>query len=357
MAEATNNPKGKKGSTLLIVLLIVLLVGLGFGAWSLLKPKSSDGGGDDEEGGSGAKGRSNKSNSSLFTGMTEDEIRELLNLNTQYQTPDDDKGTITNPWFINDPKFQEEIDKMYLLLQQSTERMDWIRAKYDIGKIMIGNNSDQNQAIKELFGKLQNMDLSGPKYYLSFPVYGTSEPNGKVYRQDLQDLLNAGWQGLNLTDLRNSNEPWWLDHIGLNLLVGTTVSNTPSTHNVWMSWAPRTELDFFKRFNGHWVSDQQLADSFVNKNNNQQAVSKTHPDARAAYCAGHMYTFAGNWVKEIDRLDKVTRWEALRKLMAPKDKNGSGMYVTFIDPNDATKNYAPDYNVDTDKEDTDPVAP
>lgn len=326
-------PTPKKGvSTGLIVILIVILIGGGVGVFFALKPKKdqpegSSAGNSNEEG--GAEGRDISDHQFQ---LTPDFIASVLA--QQKPSPTTGKGSSPdNPLYYKSNQALELIANTAQDMQLHEATMNIIRANYDIGKGMMAANSEQQECIDELFSKLLNVDLTSDpdRRYLAYPVYGTFEPQGKKYRAELQNLVNAGWEGLNLTDLRDGSSPWWCQQIGLNLLVGTTVYNTPTTHNTWASWAPRSELNFFKKFNQMWVDDKDLADVYLNRNNSQQVVGKTHPDARAAYCATGMYEFVRRWISEIDRLDEMTRFEAFKWLQVP-DENDVRWYFTYINP-------------------------
>ena len=338
-------PKDKKGpSTLLIGVLIVLLIGTALGAYFYLKPKTEDSDeegttADEDEDEGGASGREVADNHFEFT---PDQIAAMIANTEITPTPGKPGESPENPIYIKDPTYLAAVEKMAISLQVEGGNngvMDAIRSSYDIGQPMMGRDQAEQECIEELFEKLPNVDFSQnpDRKYLAFPVYGTDEINGSVYRAELQSIIDSGWQGLNLTKLRHNNHPGWCKEIGLNLLVGTTWSNTPTVNHVRMSWAPRSELDFFKKFNRCWVADAHLADKYVNKNNSNQIVlSATHPDARAAYCATAMFEFVQRWIREIDRLDEVTR-EAAAKALAYSEDNPTGWHVTLINPNTGTK--------------------
>lgn len=341
---ATAQPKPNKSpSTLLIVVLIIVLIGGGVGAYFLLKPKADDGGnnsnnnnnnGDDE---GGANGR-NVTNHRFP--LTPEQIAALVESQAPGPTPGKVGSSPTNPIFYRDPEFLIAIEEEAKRMQSETssEQMDAIRALYNIGEPMMGRDVPEQECIEHLFSQLPNVDFtSNPnRKYLQFPVYGTYEPKGRRYRAELQNIVNSGWQGLNLTHLRDDQAPWWCEEIGLNLLVGTTWSNTPSVHNTIVSFAPRNELDFFKKFNRHWVDDRYLGDKYVDKRNSSLMILlyENNPNARAAYCATGMYQFVIRWIAEIDRLDKMTKKEAFENLITvkPDDPDHKTWYVTYRNP-------------------------
>jgi hypothetical protein len=338
------NPK-KAPSSLLIGVLIVLLVGLGIGVYFSLKPKTKDlddetsgnddGSGDDDE--NPANGR-NVTNTRFP--LTPDQIAALIASSAPAPNPGEKGESPTNPIYYKDPDFLEAVEEEAKKIQVETSsgRMDAIRALYDVGETMMGRDSDEQECIEELFGKLPNVDFtSNPnRKYLTFPVYGTYEPRGRKFRAELQNIINSGWEGLNLTKLRDDDSPWWCKEIGLNLLVGTTWSNTPTTHNVQFSFAPRSELDFFKKFNRYWVDDAFLADKYIDRDNKNIVVRSIdlswYTNARAAYCATGMFEFVKRWLTEIDRLDVVTRKEAFESLIKTPENPTGTWYVTWINP-------------------------
>lgn len=334
--QVANLPLKKGVSTGLIIALIVILIGGGIGLFFVLKPKNgndnTDTEGTDDSTDTGAEGRDI---SSHYAQLTPAQIAALMASYKQDPPPSGKPGSsANNPLYYKSNQAEELVAKTAQDMQRDAPSMDIIRSKYDIGKTMVGRNDDEGECIDELFSKLSEVDLTSDpdRRYLSYPVYGTFERDGPLYRAELQNIIDSGWEGLNLTRLRDSDKPWWCEKIGLNLLVGTTVSTTPTVHNTWMSFAPRTELDFFKRFNHHWVADQHLAEKFVDKRNSQRVVlSAADPNARAAYCAGNMYQFVLRWIGEIDRLDEVTRAEAFKFLSQP-DENGNRWYFTYINP-------------------------
>jgi len=226
----------------------------------------------------------------------------------------------TKPFYIEGTRARALIVAKAEHLQSKVHVMDIIRAKYDVGKELINFNTDTQKSIDSLFSKVPGVDVTShpAKRYLTFPIYGKHESQGPPLRTDLQKLIDRGFRGLNLSKKRDLSKPWWLPSIQLNLLLGTTVSSTISADHIWFYWGQRSELDFFKRFNGHWVDDRWLV--------------KVKDNGMPAYSAGNLYTFVQRWVEAIDHLNKVTEWEAIRTLTAPADKGGDGWIFTYIDP-------------------------
>lgn len=333
MEATAANPKAKKGpSTFVIVLLFLLLIGGGVGVYFALKPKTKDDKGKEgtdtgEQG--GASGRKVSTHSPRIPPHV---LAKLLADQQNIVNQGEPGSSPQNPLYYKSSQALNLIAMKAKEIQENPAAVDPLRAQYNIGEAMDGRNKDEQECIEEMFGKLLNIDFTSDpdRKYLSYPVYGTYEPNGKEYRAELQNLIDRGWEGLNLTHLRDHTQPWWLKKIGLNLLVGTTVYQTPTTHNTWASWAPRSELDFFKKFNGHWNDDKDLADVYVNRHNTQQVVGKDHPDARAAFCATGMYEFAKRWIAEIDRLDEMTEVLAFKILSDPTAD--PRIYFTYVNP-------------------------
>lgn len=315
-----------KTPLLILGVLLILAVG-GFAIWKVLRPKK------DEEVTSQDKkesseqtpvitGRNNAS--SQNPGLTKEQVAFLFaNNNSSFNsgnTGNEPPPKQVEPLYINGTRARALIVAKAEHLQSKVAVMDIIRAKYDIGKELINFNTDTQKAIDSLFSKVPGVDVTSDpaKRYLTFPVYGKYETQGPALRADLQKLLDRGWEGLNLSNNRDQTMPWWLPSIQLNLLLGTTISSTISADNIWWYWGQRSELDFYKDFNGHQVDDRWLV--------------KIEPNGKAAYPAGNLYTFVERWVDAMDHLDKVTEWEAIRTLSAPVDKGGDGWRFTYIDP-------------------------
>ena len=340
-------PAIKKGaSTGLIILLILVLIGGGVGLFFVLKPKNdTKKEPKNPEEPSGAKGRDNVS--SQNPGLTADQIAFLFgdssggfnNGTSGGQTPPT-PPTPPTPIYIYSNQGQEFVREKMEHFQSRDDIMNIIRAKYNTGLSLMGTSSDEQTAIDQLFGQLNNMDWSAdPDHrYLKFPIYGTKEQLGAKYREDLQRFVDAGWEGFNLSRRRDGNARWWLPNIGLNLMVGTTSSWTPNPDDVWFSnSSSRSHIDFFKRFNSFWVSDQQLVECVDKNNRNITVHPYNYPDATGAYCGGKQFSFAEKWLSEIDRLDKVTEWEAIRALTASIEDGGDGVWMTYLNPDTGTE--------------------
>ncbi|BDS12388.1 hypothetical protein [Aureispira anguillae] len=333
-----DNPTNKLKTPLLILGILIILGGGGFAIWKVTRPKDQDEEKPQEKQEDRQQpvitGRKNVSTQN--PGLTQDQVKFLFaNNNSSFNsgnTGNEPPPQQTKPLYIKGIKAKALITAKAEHLQSKPAIMDIIRAKYDIGKELINFNNDTQKAIDTLFGKVSGVDLTSDpaKRYLTFPIYGKHESQGPALRHDLQKLLDRGWQGLNLSNKRDTTMPWWLPSIQLNLLLGTTVSSTISADHIWFYWAQRNEMDFFKGFNGHWVDDRWLV--------------KINDNGKPAYVAGNLYTFVQRWVEAIDQLNKVTEWEAIRTLSAPVENGGDGWVFTYIDPdtgNDHEDNYDP----------------
>jgi hypothetical protein len=324
-----NQPSNPNKTPLLILGLLIILAGGGFVLWKVLRPKKDDEQAQiQEKKGTSTKdpvitGRNNASNQN--PGLSNDQIAFLFgNNNSSFNSgntgnePPPPKQTA--PLYIKGTRARALIVAKAEHLQSKVNVMDIIRAKYDIGKELINFNSDTQGAIDSMFAKIPGVDITTnpAKRYLTFPIYGKHESQGAPLKTDLQKVIDRGFRGLNLSEKRDSTKPWWLPSIQLNLLLGTTVSSTISADNIWWYWGQRSELDFFKDFNGHQVDDRLLV--------------KVRSNGKAAYPAGNLYTFVERWVDAIDHLNKVTEWEAIRTLSAPVEKGGDGWRFTYIDP-------------------------
>ncbi|BDS12347.1 hypothetical protein [Aureispira anguillae] len=315
-------PKLKKGpSSRLIVLLFVLLIGGGIGIYFWVRPKKDA---DDEkkESTPSEKIPGRTDSSTHKPSLTPDQIAAIFG-NSGGTTPPPDQ----DPLYYNSPQAQDLIRAEAQRLQAREEYMDIFRAKYNIGHALIRFNNDAQHAIDQMMAKLNGVDIvSRPTTrHLTFPIYGTYEPIGKSLRSELQNLLNRGYKGLNLTHLRDKEAPWWIESIELNLLVGTTNAFVPTPFEIWSEFGFRPELDHYKGMNGHWVRDQYLTK--IVDHGGTIEIHAWDVGAKAAYPAGTLYTFVQRWVEAIDHLDKITEWEALRYLQEKK-----GWVFTFIDP-------------------------
>lgn len=337
------------GTIVLIIVLIVVLLGGGAGLWAYLKPKTTDDQKNTDQGAAGVNtgGRDipppadvNWIKAALSGGFDDPTIPTGTSTGsgggngTGGGTGGDgppEPGSKANPYYFKSPEAIAKIEEQAKVLAQVKSKINEWRARHDIGYPMLeGFHPDTVNAIDHLFGQLDGADLSSDpdRRYLAYPVYSTYEPNGAAIRQQLQKVLDAGWEKLNLTDFRDASEPWVISALSMNLLVGTVGGLwTPNSMQVQLSHAPRELLDFYKGMNGHWVSDAQLADEFVNRYNPSQVVAKGHPDARASFCAGHLYTLVEKWVAEIDRLDYLVEFYALKFLIKKV-----GLHFTNINP-------------------------
>lgn len=353
-------PKPKqKGSTFLIIALSVLLIGGGLGLWFFLRK------GDDDQ----TKGEKKPNNSSsTSSGLTGREVSTKYNYTLPQWLIDkiNDDGTElghgdgngprdpnelggrNNPVFIESTTAINWIEDKVERLQMNGEIMDIIRSKYDIGRILTDYGKDKQEAVDHLFGLLPKVNIKSPRKHLTFPIYGKYEVDGKgrKLRSELQNLLNRGWEGLTLAPqpIRDNTAPWWIESVRLNLLMGTTDGHVFTAFGVLNGTARKTKpesLQYFKRINSFWVEDKHLVKT-VSADGNID-VPPGHPGAIAGFPSGSIWDFVDDWVGAIDNLEKVTRWEAIRLLQAPRDKGGDGYHFTFIDP-DSEEDLTNEYN-------------
>jgi len=309
--EASNSK-----SMILIVVILVILIGGGLAAWLLLKPKGEDKDKEQSAGGGSSdepllSGRTNKSGY-----YTDEQIRNTI-LNYQKQSGDKKPGTKKPPepktvW-SESSEGQKLIDDLWQRIQLNVVEMDRLRVKHDIGKpfFTAPMNVGTRAAFKKLFGQLDGVDSED---YLTYPIYGRFEVGGQKLRDELQQFLDRGYEAYNLTNKRDPDESWWIDTLQLNLMYGNRSSHVHTADQIWWFKADRAGLDFFKQMNGHDVGDRVL-------------LRKAH--GKAVFNAGYLYALVELWVEEIDRLDRVTRDEAIEQLVAdglivrtnPNDQN------------------------------------
>lgn len=324
MAEAT---KAKGTSTLLIVGLIILLIGGGFGLWMFLKPKSTKEELESTEE-DALTGRMDVSDQN--PGLTAEQIQFLFgNSDNSFTNPNSGGGSndsnnennnTTPPLFIKSFDAQQLISAKAERMQANEGIMDIIRAKYDIGRTLIDFNSDAQGAIDSMFSKVAGVNISSnpSKRYLTYPIYRTHEPRGATARSELQNILNLDIKGFTLSNARHGGEPWWVPSVQVNLLIGTDKQATWSADKIWWFKADRADVDWYKAMNGQWKGDRILLERKLN--------------GEPKYWATNMRTFVQRWVEAIDRLDLVTEWEAIRTLSAPAAQGGDGWAFTYIDP-------------------------
>lgn len=308
-----------RSKIILYILLFVVLLGAGVGLWLVSKNKKSN----QENLDIGMGGRTDASGN-----LTEDELIniELGGNLTDTIVPNNNSNNESSSAaiYIHSVQAKQLIDNMVKALQSHAPTMNKIVAKHNVGQALVASQTftgPAQAAIDKMFAKLPNIDQGNPNTY---PVYGTQEPGGATLRAQLQNLLDKGWQGLNLTNLRDSSQPWWIPELSLNLLTGTTTAATPSADNIWWGWAQTDEMEHYKHLNGHWVNNYKDLTKIINDSG--QSVNKNAPGAKAAYPAGTLFTLVEKWVAEIDRLDQVTRQEAILQLQE------NGFNFTYVDP-------------------------
>ena len=330
--------KPKLKTSLLILALVLVLVGGGFAIWSIIKKDDKepmDKGNNPKEPPK-VKGRNDKSG--LFQ-LTPEHIKFLQSQKDKSFSSENNGGG--KPLFINSKEVQDMIEAKAKRLQANLGAMDLIRAKYRIGNSLIRYESQRQLAIDSLFSQFEGTDFnSKPETrYLQYPIFGSYEEVGLRTKNQLQALLKRDPKGFSLSTYRHNDKPWWIPAISVNLLVGTRIADTPSADRFW--WGHHgAQLDFFKRMNGVWKSEKEIVDGKTN--------------GVPWFYAGGVFEFVQDWLKVIDRLDLVTRWEAIRTLSAPVVKGGDGLNISYIDPKtkaDLSNIYDPKDNSTNDKTD------
>jgi hypothetical protein len=194
------------------------------------------------------------------------------------------------------------IEERARLLQQTEVLSDSIRVNNRVGRTLLDSATfDYNTqtAIKQMFSTFTNQGVD-PENYRTYPIYGRWETNGTRLRSELQNYLDKGWRAFNLTQNGNRND-CFISSLSLNLLLGDRDSHIPSADKIW--WAAginQSRLDWYKKMNGHDVSNQSLLEI---------------KHGKPTYAAGYMYTFVQKWVAEIDYFDRVTVDEAKQQLI------------------------------------------
>jgi hypothetical protein len=343
-----NKPTKKKGlSTGVIVLLVVLLLGVGVGVylWTGQQAQDDPGGGGDD--GDDESSQERESNSSQYqqskrgrqlVSLTPEQIALLISNEGPRENEDEEGGSPENPLYYKSIKAQQIIKEQAAKMQQHNETANFIRGKYNIGFGMMTPYSNTMQGaiydlfkVLNVFGGADPENIAEPWFY--FPVVGIYQPGGKEKREELREFIDAGWEKLNLTALRDSKSPWWLASYELNLLTGTDKYTVPKPHAFWVGHHSE-EREFFKRMNNYYdIKKEHLIEKFVNRDNTSKDVWITHPKARAAYCADRLWKWAKTWDAEGDRYDRMTEWEAFKWLGSPRDgETEPRWYFTYTNP-------------------------
>jgi hypothetical protein len=185
-------------------------------------------------------------------------------------------------------------------IQLNKKDADFIRAKHNVGRTLVGNrifNTNANKAIDKMFGLVEGTSAGN---YKTYPVYGKHETEAAPLRADIENFLSKDGQGYNLTSLRHGGNAWWFGSVGLNLMYGNNSSHLHSADQIWWYKADRNGLDFFKLVNGHNIDDRRLVDEKRN--------------GKGVFAAWGMYNLVKEWRSAMDFFDKVTREEAITAL-------------------------------------------
>ena len=318
--------KPKKGvSNLLIILVLVILLGGGAGLYFYLRPKK-----DEDETPNNTttdapvQGRTDLSDK-VSTGLPPELVGMIMsNYNpTLSSGGSGSSGTDTppdppKPMYIGSQTARDLIQNQAQIIQSNVSYMDHIRLKYHIGRALSKHPEGIQKAIDKLFGQLPGVNVESNLPYLTYPIYGTLEEDGKQIRFQLQKVLDKDPLGFTLSDARHGDSPWWIETAKLNLMTGTTSGYTWTPHQIWAYQASREDLDWFKDMNQLPADDHDLLGK--------------EPDGRPWYWASGMLDFVRKWVQAIDRLDEVVEWEAIRALTYPIDKGGYGHTFLYTDP-------------------------
>lgn len=285
-------PNKLKTPLLILAIVFVLSIG-GFAIWMVTR-KEDDNEQQQVEGTKKppVRGRVNATN--LYT---EEELQHsgLVNEELPDKTPEYTAVLMTSNEGVR--LITERMQKIQLNKRDS----DLIRAKHKVGRTLVNNNafsSKANKLIDKMFGLV---DGTTGGDYLTYPVYGKYETEGKALRNDIDNFLSKNGQGYCLTTGRHGGNPWWFGSVGLNLMYGNQSSHLHTADQIWWYKADREGLDFFKKVNGHDIPDRRLC-------------HEKRSDGRGVFAAWGMYTLVRNWRNEIDFFDKVTREEAITAL-------------------------------------------
>lgn len=307
-----------QNNLVLYVLLFLVLIGGGVGIFLATRPKKEEIATKTPGGGATLTGRESVT-------LTEEEMVNItLTGNaaggikppqTGITTTTAGGTTTTTPpppaIYIHSAQGKKLIDDMATALQSDQTTMNKIVKKYNIGSPFVSSqnfSAIQQSAIDKLF---QNVQGVVPGDSSTYPIYGTQEPGGAALRAKLQNIVNKGVNGLNLTDLRDSSYPWWISDISLNLMTGSNDYGPMDPHSIWMGWESSDKLEFYKKLNGHMqVSDYKWL------------LEK--PNGKAGYPGAGILKLADLWVQEIDRLDESVRKEAILQLQ----QNGFNLTYT-----------------------------
>lgn len=349
MAEVTAVVQKSSGvSTMVIILLIVVLIGGGLGAWFMLKPKKEEQTPETDLKTDNVKQPGRENVSSQNPGLSQEDIKRLFgNQDGAFNTGGNQDPKTPNapkkPLYVYGKDAQDLIKAKSAKFQQNESVMDVIRAKYAIGRTLIQEPQHVLEKLLGMLAQVQGVDImtNPTTSYLTFPIYGTLEPTGDKIRAKLKKLVDTPLGKINLTNARDNSQPWWIEELNINLLVGSNSASTPSADDIWWENKPhlRPMLDFYKAVNTHWVRDQWLTE--MRLPSGQQTNNANDAGAQGGYNAGHLVFWVQKWIAEVDRLDKCVEWEAIRTLTAKKAEGGDEIAMTYVNPANNIESAAP----------------
>lgn len=302
----------------LFILLVFLVIGAGsFGIWRVLRPKTPEDTNDGTSNKTQEKppitGRQNATNRYTAEQLAWTALNAGNNKNTNNNSgggsgSGSGSGNDAPPppppkavW-IDSKEGEQLIKERTERIQMNTSDLDFLRAKYEVGRSLVDTQSftaDQMKAIDKLFSQVVGV-ISGD--YLTYPIYGRYERDGAALQRDLKTFLDKDWRGYNLTDThRHGGDAHWLGSISLNLIYGNQNSHVHTGDQIWWYKADREGLDWYKQMNGHNVEDKRL------------------PEVRngiVSFAAGGAYMLAKKWLKECEYLDQICELEAKEALLS-----------------------------------------
>jgi hypothetical protein len=279
---------------LLILVLVLVLGGGGFAIWMATKKEEEEIIVQAPE--EGAKLPPVNGRTDVTNLYSEDELENsgLVNEELPNNTPEYSAALMTS----DDGK--RLIEDRMKKIQLNKKDSDFIRARYDVGRTLVGNkafSTKGNAEISKMFGLVDGTTAGN---HLTYPVYGKYETEAAPLRKDIDNFLAKDGQGYNLTSLRHGGNDWWFGSVGLNLMYGNKKSHFHTASDIWWYKASRSGVDFFKRVNGHDFDDRKLVD--------------TKRNGKGVFAAWGIYTLVKEWKSAMDYFDKVTEQEAITAL-------------------------------------------
>lgn len=183
-----------------------------------------------------------------------------------------------------------------------------IRANHSIGKglyDMQNFDSEANGAIRKMLGYIPGVD---PDNYGTYPIYGKYTAQGQLLRSELKRFLALDVDGLHLAEGRHE-EGWFIEALGINLLMLTTMRRLPDQKTLDGNWATgldREGLINFARINGF---DKNHIPWFGKLKNRAKGLFVY--DMYSPYIAYGSRTLAKKILAEMDRLDDKVRLKAI----------------------------------------------